>query len=82
MYEWTDNFESGRTIVTDDERSGRPSRLTSERNNEQNRTLILDNTMVTVGEVANQIQISRSSAYEIIIIIIIIIIMYPKFCAG
>jgi hypothetical protein len=43
VYEWIAMFKNGRTSVTNDERSGRPSTSATEENTERVRAMILDN---------------------------------------
>jgi histone-lysine N-methyltransferase SETMAR len=66
VYEGTAMFKNGRTGVTDDERSRRPSTSTREENTEQVHAMILDNRQVTTDEVAYHLLISHGSVHEII----------------
>lgn len=52
--------------VTDEDRSGCPSTMTTKWNAGQLHVLTLDNRRETVDEVANQLQISHGSSYEIV----------------
>jgi hypothetical protein len=59
-------FKNGRTSVTDDERSERPSMSTTEENTERTCAMILGNQRVTIDEVAYHLLISHGSVHEII----------------
>jgi len=64
-HEWTDIFKNSWTSVTDEEQSECPYTSTTEGNTEQIQMLIPDNIRV-ITDMANQLQISHCSAYEII----------------
>ncbi|XP_023712459.1 tRNA-specific adenosine deaminase 2 isoform X1 [Cryptotermes secundus] len=57
LYEWTEMFKNGIMIVTDAERSGRPTTATTLQNEKRARELILQNRRVTVVEIAKQLNI-------------------------
>ena len=63
VYDWITMFKNGRTSVTDDERSGRPSTSTTEENVERVCSMILDNRRSTVDEVAQHLNISHGSTH-------------------
>ena len=66
VYEWIEKFKNGRTSVTQNEGAGRPVTATNEENIERSREMILSDRRITVDDVANRLQISHGSAYEII----------------
>ncbi|PNF22874.1 hypothetical protein B7P43_G14964, partial [Cryptotermes secundus] len=66
VYEWIEKFKNGRTSVMHEEGAGRPSTATNEDNIERARDMVLLDRQVTIDEVANRLQISHGSAYEII----------------
>lgn len=66
VYEWIEKFKNGRTSVTHEEGAGRPSTATTDDNIERVRDMVLLDRRVTIDEVANRLQISHGSAYEII----------------
>jgi hypothetical protein len=65
VYERIAMFKNGRTSVTDDERSGRPSTSTAEENTERVHAMILDNRRVTIDEMVYHLLISHGSVHEI-----------------
>ena len=66
VYEWIEKFKNGRTSVTQNEGAGRPVTAINEENIERSREIILSDRRITVDDVANRLQISHGSAYEII----------------
>jgi len=66
VYEWIENFKSGRTNVTHEEGAGRPSTSTTDEKIQQAREMVLANRRVAIDEVACSLQISHGSAYQII----------------
>jgi hypothetical protein len=62
VYEWIEIFKDGRTSVTDEERSGRPTTQNEERAME----LLLQNRRATADETAKQLNISTGSAYSVV----------------
>ena len=65
VYEWIEKLKNVRTSVTHEERAGRPSTDTSDDNTERVRYMVVRQRL-TINEVANRLQISHGSAYEII----------------
>jgi transposase len=65
VYEWIEKFKNGRTSFTHDG-AGRPSTTTTDDNFEGVRDMVLLDRRPTIDEVANRLQISHGSAYEII----------------
>jgi len=59
-------FENGRTSVMDAERSGRPSRSTTDEKLEEARAIILTDRRVTIEEIALQLGISQGTAYSLV----------------
>ena len=66
VFDWITMFKNGHTSVTDDERSGCPTTSTTEENTERVRAMVLDKQRSTIDEVAQHLNISHGSAYEII----------------
>ena len=66
VYEWIEKFKNGRTSVTHEEGVGRPSTATTDNNTECILVMVLLERWLTADEVANCLQISHGSAYEII----------------
>jgi len=66
VYEWIEKLKNGRTNVTHEEGAGRPSTSTTDVNIERVRNMVLLDRRLTIDEVANRLQISHGSAYEII----------------
>jgi hypothetical protein len=64
--EWIEGFKNGRTRVKHGEGTGRQSTSITDVGAERVYGMILQNSRVTVDEVAHQLQIIRCSAYEII----------------
>ena len=65
VYKWIEKFKNGHTNVTH-EGAGRPSTATSDDNIEHVHDMVLLDRQLTIDEVANCLQISHGSAYEII----------------
>jgi transposase len=65
VYEWIEKLKNGRTSVTY-EGAGRPSTATTDNNIERVHNMVLLDRRLTIDEVANRLQISHGSAYEII----------------
>jgi hypothetical protein len=66
VWKWIERFKNGRTSVKHGEGTGRQSTSITDADMEQVYGMILQNRRVTVDEVAHQLKIIRSSAYEII----------------
>ena len=66
VYEWIEKFKNGCRSVTHEEGAGRPSTSTTDDNTERVGDLVLLDRWLTIDEVANRLQISHGSAYEII----------------
>ena len=64
-YEWWQRFKEGRTSV-DDPRSGRPSTSKTDDNVTKVREVIRSNRRLTVGEVAEDVSISKTVCHEIL----------------
>ena len=62
--EWIERFKNGSTRVKHWEGTGRQSTWITVADMERVYGMILQNRQVTVDEAANQLQISRGSAYE------------------
>jgi hypothetical protein len=63
VYEWITVFKNGRTILTDQERSGSLSTSITEENIERVLVVIMSNRRVAVDEVAHYLRISHGFAY-------------------
>jgi len=66
VFEWIEDFKSGRTSVTHKEGAGCPSTSTNDEMIQQAREMVLANRRVAIDEVACSLQISHGSAYQII----------------
>jgi transposase len=66
VYEWIEKFKNGRTSIMHEEGAGRPSMSTTDNNIERVRDMVLLDRRLTIDEVANHLQISHGSAYDII----------------
>ena len=66
-YKWITRFRSGRDVVEDDPRSGRPSTSVSEKNIDAVRNLIEEDRRITTELVADTLNISVGSAYTILV---------------
>jgi hypothetical protein len=66
VYECIEKFKNGRKSVTHEEGAGLPSTTTTADNIERARDMVLLDRRLTVDEVANRLEISHGSAYEII----------------
>jgi hypothetical protein len=64
--EWIEKFKESRTSVSHKEGARRPFTSTADDNIERARKMIQSNRRVTVDYVANHLQISHGSTYEII----------------
>jgi transposase len=60
VYEWIEKLKNGRTSVTHEEGAGRPSTATTDDNIERLRDVTLLDRQLTVGEVANRLQILKN----------------------
>lgn len=63
VYQWIKQFETGQKSMKNEERVGHPASATTDVNNEQAYSLILNNSQVAVDELANHMNISHGSAY-------------------
>jgi hypothetical protein len=61
VYEWIEKLKNGRTIVTHEEGSGRPSTATTDDNIERVRDMVLLDRRLTIDEVANRLQIMKNN---------------------
>ena len=66
VYLWLKHFKNGRTRVPDEGRSGRPVTSTTANNIAAAERLILNDRRVSVMEIAQALDISVGSAYDII----------------
>ncbi|PNF23181.1 hypothetical protein B7P43_G02737 [Cryptotermes secundus] len=66
VYEWIEKLKNCCTSVMHEEGARQPSTATNEDNIEHARDMVLLDRRVTIDEVANHLQISHGSAYEII----------------
>jgi len=65
VYEWVERFKSGRTHVTDEGRSGRPSTSRTQDHIYRADAMIREDRRITVSKVAAHLDISYGSAYTI-----------------
>ena len=66
VYEWVERFKSGRTRVTDEGRSGRPSTSCTQDHIDRADAMIREHRRITVSKVAAHLDISIGSAYAIL----------------
>ncbi|XP_014771619.1 uncharacterized protein LOC106870141 [Octopus bimaculoides] len=66
VYEWIEMFKSGRTSVMHEDGAGRLLTSTADEKIHQARVMVMVNQRVIINEVARFLQISHSSAYQII----------------
>ncbi|PNF25138.1 hypothetical protein B7P43_G01979 [Cryptotermes secundus] len=64
--EWYNRFKDGRTSVDNEPRSGRPSTSRNENVIEQVRTLVMEDSRITVRELVNEIGVSTGSVHSIL----------------
>ena len=62
FYEWYQHFKSGRRSIEDDPQSGRPSSSTGDDHIEELRSVIRENSRLTVREVSEKVGICKSHA--------------------
>ena len=62
---WYNRFKEGREDVNDDACPGRPSKSTTDENIKAVKEMILDNRRITIGEVADDVDISFESCQAI-----------------
>lgn len=65
-HEWFKRFQSGRTSIEENSRSGRPSTSTNDENIDAVRSVIRTNRRLTVREVAQDVGISIGSCHEVL----------------
>jgi len=65
-FEWYSNFKTGRTLIDEDPRSGRPSMSTDDVHIDAVRHLILQNCRLTIREIAEDVGISFGSCSAIL----------------
>ena len=66
VYEWVERFKSGRTRVTDEGHSGRPSASRTQDHIDRADAMIREDRWMTVFEVAAHLDISYGYAYAIL----------------
>jgi histone-lysine N-methyltransferase SETMAR len=66
VYERAEKLKNGLTSVTHEEGAGRPPTSTTDDSSERVREMVLLDRRLTIHEVANRLQVSHGSAYEII----------------
>jgi transposase len=66
MYERVKRFQSGRTTVIDEDRSGHPTTSRTADNVERVDALLQEDRRITVADIANKLDISYGFAYSII----------------
>jgi hypothetical protein len=65
VYEWISTFRNRSTIITDEERPGRPFTCTTQEGTEGVRAMILGNRWVSVETVTHHVRISNGSAHGV-----------------
>jgi len=65
-YEWYHRFESGRTSIEDDSKSGRSSSSKGDVHIEKLRSVICENLRLTIREVSEEVGICKSSCHAIL----------------
>ena len=65
-FEWYSHFKTGRTLIDEDPRSGRPSTSTDDVHIDAIRDLILQNRHLTIREIAEDVGISLGSCQAIL----------------
>jgi len=66
VYEWVERFKSGRTCVTDEGCSGRPSTSRTQDHIDRADAMIREDRQITVSEVVAHLDISYGSTYGIL----------------
>ena len=64
-YKWYKRFQDGREDVEDDERPGRPSKSTTDKNVERVKEMVMNDSRITIREAADDVGISIDSWHEI-----------------
>jgi hypothetical protein len=59
-------LQKGENLVPVDEKSGRPSTLTTENNVKVAEGMVMENRGITLGDIANASKVSNGSAYSIL----------------
>ena len=77
--EWYKRFKNGHTSVDSDPRSGRPSLTTTPENIERVRFAIEGDRRLTVRELENDLEIPKTTVWEILNKILAMTFMYAKF---
>ena len=67
VYEWYKRSQDGREDVEDDERRGRPSTSTSDKNVEKVKEMVMNDRRIIIREVADDVGISIGSCHEIVL---------------
>jgi len=66
VYKWVKCFSEGRESVTDKERSGRPAKSRTEESIAKVRQIVRENRRLTVGSIAEQVNIDRETVRKIL----------------
>ena len=66
VYVWVERFKSGRTCITNEGHSGRPSTSRTQDHIDRADDMIREDRRITVSEVAAYLDISYGSAYAIL----------------
>jgi len=66
VYKWVKRFSEGRESVTDEKRSGRPATSRTEENITKVRQILRENCRLTVGSIAEQVNIDRETVRKIL----------------
>ena len=66
-YEWYKDFKSGRTVVEDLPRSGRPSTSNTDENVKKVKEIVLENRHTSLREISSELGISYGTAQHIVV---------------
>ena len=66
VYKWMKRFSEGRESVTDEERSGKPATSRTEESIAKVRQIVRENRRLTVGSIAEQVNIDRETVRKIL----------------
>jgi len=66
VYKWVKRFSEAWESVTDEERSGRPATSRTEENIAKVRHIVRENRRLTVGSIAEQVNIDRETVRKIL----------------
>ena len=79
IYEWYKLFTKGQEEVNDDARPGRPSTSTTNEDTEAVKKIVMENSRITIREVAEDVSVSVGSCHAIFSDILGLKSVAPKF---